>query len=159
MRTCTHCDTPKQEEDFDAPFMTICKSCSDEHLIEKVDCTCSVCKRKLPSHYFGHYRTRFKSNLMRLRVNTNCKDCSRKESKVLAEIKKQNPPPAYLTECPQCNKTVYEKVEDIELLRAIENDMKVYSIPLKGGSFSIDVNDDYIKAKVMIVSDKIRNLY
>ena len=113
MRTCTHCDTPKQEEDFDAPFMTICKSCSDEHLIEKVDCTCSVCKRKLPSHYFGHYRTRFKSNLMRLRVNTNCKDCSRKESKVLAEIKKQNPPPAYLTECPQCNKTVYEKVEDI----------------------------------------------
>ncbi len=56
-------------------------------------------------------------------------------------------------------KTEYEKVEDIELLRAIENDMKVYSIPLKGGSFSIDINDDYIKAKVMILSDKIRNLY
>lgn len=56
-------------------------------------------------------------------------------------------------------KTNYEKIEDIELLRAVENDMKVYSIDLKGGSFSIDVNDDYIKAKIMIADDKIRDLY
>ena len=56
-------------------------------------------------------------------------------------------------------KTKFEKIEDIELIRAIENDMKVYSIDLSGGSFSIDVNDDYLKAKVMITNDKIRNLY
>jgi hypothetical protein len=36
-----------------------------------------------------------------------------KESKVLREIKKTNPPPPYNTPCPQCNRIVYEKSEDI----------------------------------------------
>lgn len=50
---------------------------------------------------------------MRLRVNTNCKDCSKKENSILKKIKFENPSPAYETCCPQCNKVVYEKVEDI----------------------------------------------
>ena len=50
---------------------------------------------------------------MRLRVNTNCKDCSKKESAILSKIKKENPPPPYETKCQMCNKIVYEKVEDI----------------------------------------------
>ena len=50
---------------------------------------------------------------MRLRVNRNCKDCSRKEISILQEIREQNPHPAYLTPCPQCNRVVYEKSEDI----------------------------------------------
>ena len=56
-------------------------------------------------------------------------------------------------------KTFYESIEDIELLRAVENDMKVYTTKLEGNSFSIDVNDDYLKAKVSIKNDPIRKLY
>ena len=95
------------------PLISICNHCSDSELIEVVDCTCSVCKRKLPREYFQHYRTRFKKNGMRLRVNANCKDCSKKESKYLSKLKKNNPPPEYGLKCPQCNKVVYEKIEDI----------------------------------------------
>tara|TARA_B100001029_G_C14973787_1_gene401840 strand:+ start:134 stop:871 length:738 start_codon:yes stop_codon:yes gene_type:complete len=52
-----------------------------------------------------------------------------------------------------------ESIEDIEMLRAIENDMKVYSYKFEGSSFSVDVNDDYIKAKIAILDDPIRKLY
>lgn len=115
---CPCCNKTKPSDAFimsemGFPLVSVCNECSDEHLIEIIDCTCSVCKRKLPSTYFQHYRTRFKRNGMRLRVNTNCRDCSRKESAILAKIKKDNPPPDYLTPCTQCSKVVYEKVEDI----------------------------------------------
>jgi len=56
-------------------------------------------------------------------------------------------------------KSYYEKIEDIELLRALENDMKVYSLDLKGSSFSVDIYDDYIKAQTAMYSDPIRKLY
>ena len=52
-----------------------------------------------------------------------------------------------------------ESIEDIEMLRAIENDMKIYSHKLEGSSFSVDVNDDYLKAKVAMMNDPIRKLY
>lgn len=52
-----------------------------------------------------------------------------------------------------------ERIEDIELLRAIENDMNVYSFNLEGQSFSVDVNDDYLKAQIAMKNDPIRNLY
>lgn len=53
----------------------------------------------------------------------------------------------------------YEKIEDIELLRALENDFKLFTIRLEGNSFSVDVNDDYLKAKIAIKADKIRKFY
>ena len=56
-------------------------------------------------------------------------------------------------------KSKYEKIEDVELLRALENDMRVYTVKLEGDSFSIDVNDDYLKAQVTIKNDPIRKLY
>ena len=49
--------------------------------------------------------------------------------------------------------TPNEQSEDIELLRAIENDMRVYSIPINGNSFSIDVQDDLLRARVAMKSD------
>jgi hypothetical protein len=116
---CPKCNQVKTSENFIMspdgifPLISVCHSCSDTHYIEDVNCTCSVCKRKLPSNYFQHYRTRFKKNGMRLRVNTNCKDCTRKELSVVWKLKKENPPPDYLTPCPQCGKICYEKVEDI----------------------------------------------
>ncbi len=55
--------------------------------------------------------------------------------------------------------TINELSEDIELLRALENDMKLYSLPVEGNSFSIDVQDDLLKARVAIKSDKFFGKY
>ena len=52
-----------------------------------------------------------------------------------------------------------EQSEDIELLRALENDMNLYSLPVEGNSFSIDVQDDLLKARVAIKSDKFFGKY
>ena len=52
-----------------------------------------------------------------------------------------------------------EQSEDIELLRAIENDMRVYSIPINGNSFSIDVQDDLLRARVAMKSDRFFGKY
>ena len=117
--TCPKCNEKKESENFcmdntnTFPVISICNDCSDKFLIEKIDCVCSVCVRKLPSEYFQHYRTRIKKNGLRLRVNTNCRDCSKKESSIVRELKKDNPVPNYKTKCQQCDKIVYEKVEDI----------------------------------------------
>ena len=56
-------------------------------------------------------------------------------------------------------RSFYEQIEDIELLRAVENDMKVYSIKLEGNSFSVDINEDYLRAKIAMKTDPIRKMY
>lgn len=53
----------------------------------------------------------------------------------------------------------YEKIESIELLRAIENGMHVGSNEIKSDSFSIDILDDYIKAKKYFKKDSIKLKY
>ena len=53
----------------------------------------------------------------------------------------------------------YEKIESIELLRAIESQMNLGSNEIKSDSFSIDVLDDYIKAKKYFKKDKIKFQY
>lgn len=117
--SCFHCKEEKDIKNFDVhplygyPTRTYCDDCNNNHYIEDVLCACSVCKRKLPSKYFRHYANRFKKNGMRLRTHRICVDCNNKESKILREIKKNNPPPPYKTPCPQCNRIVYEKSEDI----------------------------------------------
>lgn len=50
--------------------------------------------------------------------------------------------------------TPNEQSEDIELLRALENDMRLYSLPVEGNSFSIDVQDDLLKARVAMTTDQ-----
>ena len=116
---CEECNQAKSITDFDQlipgkRLFSFCKECSDKLYIKKYEVTCSAgCNRKLPETYYQHYRTRFTKEGFRLRVNTNCVDCSKREGKILSEIKKANPPPPYLTPCPQCNKIVYEKSEDI----------------------------------------------
>lgn len=52
-----------------------------------------------------------------------------------------------------------ELVEDIMLLRAIENDMKVFSFQIKEKSFSDDINDDYLKTKIAMSNDHYRDKY
>ena len=50
--------------------------------------------------------------------------------------------------------TPNEECESIELLRAIENDMRVFSLKMIGDSFSVDVQDDLLRARVAMKTDK-----
>jgi len=52
-----------------------------------------------------------------------------------------------------------ERLEGIELLRALENKMKVGSFPIKTNSFSINTPEDFIKAKKIMKKDKIFQKY
>jgi 3-deoxy-manno-octulosonate cytidylyltransferase (CMP-KDO synthetase) len=52
-----------------------------------------------------------------------------------------------------------EKIEGIELLRAIENDLKIGTFIIKTDSFSVDVNEDLQKAIDLMPTDKYRKFY
>ena len=52
-----------------------------------------------------------------------------------------------------------EKVEGVELLRALENDFSIGTYIIKNKSFAIDVKEDLIKALQIMPFDKIRKLY
>ena len=50
--------------------------------------------------------------------------------------------------------TFTEQIEGIELLRALELGMKIKTTVLKGDSFSVDIKEQYIKAKKYILKEK-----
>ncbi len=52
-----------------------------------------------------------------------------------------------------------EKIEGIELMRALENNMNIGTFNLEGSSFSVDTRDDFIKAVKFMNFDKIRSKY
>ena len=52
-----------------------------------------------------------------------------------------------------------EVVEGIELLRAVENDMSVYSVLLNGESFSVDIYDDLVRARGAMTNDETYQKY
>ncbi len=52
-----------------------------------------------------------------------------------------------------------EIIEGIELLRAIENGLIVGTTLLDGNSFSVDVEEDYVRVKVQMLQDEIRKRY
>ncbi len=52
-----------------------------------------------------------------------------------------------------------EKIEDIELLRALDLGLKIKNLDLKGDSFSVDVFEDYAKAQIKIKKDKYFKFY
>ena len=56
-------------------------------------------------------------------------------------------------------KSNLEKIEDIELLRALEIGLKIKTIDLVGDSFSVDVFEDFLKAKEKFKTDKILKKY
>ena len=57
-------------------------------------------------------------------------------------------------------KTSYlEKVEGIELLRALENNLNLGTFIVKGSSFSVDVNHDLLRAINVMPKDLIRKRY
>ena len=52
-----------------------------------------------------------------------------------------------------------EKIEGIELLRAIENNIKIGTFVIKTDSFSVDVNEDLQKAIDLMPKDRFRKFY
>ena len=52
-----------------------------------------------------------------------------------------------------------EKIEGIELLRAIENNLNLGTFKATNSGFAVDVNQDLMKAIDLMPSDKIRKLY
>lgn len=52
-----------------------------------------------------------------------------------------------------------EKIEGIELMRALENNMSIGTFNLDGSSFSVDTKDDFLKAIKFMNFDKIRSKY
>jgi 3-deoxy-manno-octulosonate cytidylyltransferase (CMP-KDO synthetase) len=52
-----------------------------------------------------------------------------------------------------------EITEGIELLRAIENNLVIGTILLNGNSFSVDVEEDYVRAKLEMIQDELRRRY
>ncbi len=52
-----------------------------------------------------------------------------------------------------------EKIEGVELLRAIEIGLKVYTTIIKGNSFSVDIKEDFLKAKRFMEKDKLFKMY
>ena len=67
--------------------------------------------------------------------------------------------PEALLKFAKSKKTPLEKVEDIELLRALEIGLKIKTLNLSGDSFSVDVEDDYSKAKDKMMKDKFFKIY
>ena len=81
-------------------------------------------------------------------------EAKRKSSSFLKHLSIISFKPDALIEFSRSKQTELEKIEDIELLRALELGMKVKSFKLKGDSFSVDIIDDYHKAKTKIKTDK-----
>ena len=52
-----------------------------------------------------------------------------------------------------------EKIEGIELMRALENNMSIGTFQLSGNSFSVDTKGDFYKAQESMIKDKFRKLY
>lgn len=67
--------------------------------------------------------------------------------------------PKSLIKFSKSKQTNLEKIENVELLRALETGLKIKSIELRGDSFSIDVRADYLRAKKKIKKDKFFKLY
>ena len=53
----------------------------------------------------------------------------------------------------------YEKIEGVELLRALENQIKVGTFVSKSNSFAVDVKSDLEKAKIIMPNDQLRKKY
>ena len=52
-----------------------------------------------------------------------------------------------------------EKIEGIELMRALELGMNIGTFIIKGSDFAVDINADLLRAINMMPKDKIRKLY
>lgn len=67
--------------------------------------------------------------------------------------------PKALLEYSKNKKTNLEKIEDVELLRALEIGLKIKTLKMTGDSFSVDILKDFRSAKLKMKDDKIFKIY
>lgn len=67
--------------------------------------------------------------------------------------------PKALSRFCKSKQTRLEKIEGIELMRALEIGLKIKTVTLKGNSFSVDIKEDLKKAKQVMKKDKLFKLY
>jgi 3-deoxy-manno-octulosonate cytidylyltransferase (CMP-KDO synthetase) len=67
-------------------------------------------------------------------------------------------PKALKTYC-QSKETELEKIEGIELLRALENNLSIGTFSMVSNTFSVDIKEDYLRAIEAFKKDKYRNAY
>ena len=67
--------------------------------------------------------------------------------------------PQALKKFSKLKKSYLEKIEGIELMRALENNFNLGTFLSKYSSQAIDVKDDFVKAKKIMKKDKIKKLY
>ncbi len=67
--------------------------------------------------------------------------------------------PKALSRFCKSKQTRLEKIEGIELMRALEIGLKLKTVILKGNSFSVDIKEDLKKAKQVMKRDKVFKLY
>ena len=57
------------------------------------------------------------------------------------------------------SESVLERIEGVELLRAIENNLTIGTFELSGDSFSVDVGQDYVNAIDAMKDDRLFQKY
>lgn len=67
--------------------------------------------------------------------------------------------PSALEKFKQLPQSPLEKIEGVELMRALENEMLIGTFNLEGSSFSVDTKDDFLKAVKFMNLDKIKYKY
>lgn len=67
--------------------------------------------------------------------------------------------PESLIKFGQSSRSELEKIEDIELLRALDIGLKIKTINLSGDSFSVDIFNDYLRAQDSMSKDKYFKFY
>ena len=67
--------------------------------------------------------------------------------------------PQALLKFANSKQTFLEKIEDVELLRALEIGLKIKTLNLEGDSFSVDTLEDYHRAKDKLRKDRIFKKY
>ena len=67
--------------------------------------------------------------------------------------------PKKLIEFRKLKISALEKIEGIEMMRALENDYNLGYVDLKSDSFAVDLHEHYEKAKTQMLYDKYRNKY
>ena len=67
--------------------------------------------------------------------------------------------PESLKKFKKLSQSPLEKIEGIELMRALENNMSIGTFNLLGSSFSVDTKDDFLKAVKFMNFDKVRSKY
>ncbi len=109
-------------------------------------------------------------NLIKVTTNSKKEVMYLSRSKIPYEFKKKSSTfkkhlsiisfkPEALIKFSKSKQTPLEKIEDIELLRALEIGLKIKCLELQGDSFSVDDHEDYLKAQNRMGKDKLFKVY